>query len=475
MYYCKSCTPWDRKNWGKVKSPEYYNVQINDEVLIEDVTPSEKKWLENKLANNNSHKYYYNPKPMIKLEHWDDNFLTKTVFYERIPKGILIALLNSKKIPVEKYLPNDLYFKKGKDLKITDTIDHIKKFCDRIINDIVEVRYSKEDINDWGRVYPVNLISANAIPGIVKRSLMKDLYYEFDLNACYPSIVKNVCDTYNIPCPVTKEYLENKDEINKLFIDKFKFKGDDALELSKKIIYTSFWNGDKADVDKMYEEMKLDKKIQLPDFFWKLRNEMIKIKNILKEKNPELYLFAKRNYPNLVGKRFRKSDSHCFGRNSVDGYFLSLFLQEQELRIVNSITEWLYFNTNTMRYDGQNGFMQYEYDSIRLLKDSVDNEFGSGQRLAYFLRDLTYKLTGFSMKWNEKSMYKEYIDIKDEMEKLYKMDPGLYNVLNGCWLCNFDKQNLENDYLMDRSFFNGVEGPPCNRPFIMIPKNSKDL
>lgn len=55
------------------------------------------------------------------------------------------------------------------------------------------------------------------------------------------------------------------------------------------------------------------------------------------------------------------------------------------------------------------------------------------------------------------------------------MDPCLYNVLNGCWLCNYDKQNLENDYLMDRSFFNGNYGPPCNRiePF-SIPQNSKD-
>ncbi len=56
------------------------------------------------------------------------------------------------------------------------------------------------------------------------------------------------------------------------------------------------------------------------------------------------------------------------------------------------------------------------------------------------------------------------------------MDPALYNVLNGCWLCNFEKQNMENDYLMDRSFFNGIYGPPCNKTtFVLPPQNSKDI
>jgi len=63
----------------------------------------------------------------------------------------------------------------------------------------------------------------------------------------------------------------------------------------------------------------------------------------------------------------------------------------------------------------------------------------------------------------------------DKIKVPKDMDPCLYNVLNGCWLCNYEKQNMENDYLMDRSFFNGVYGPPCNKPnFFIPPKNSKD-
>jgi len=55
------------------------------------------------------------------------------------------------------------------------------------------------------------------------------------------------------------------------------------------------------------------------------------------------------------------------------------------------------------------------------------------------------------------------------------MDPALYNVLNGCWLCNFLPQEGENQYLCQRSFFNGIYGPPCNKVnFFEPPKISAD-
>jgi hypothetical protein len=66
-------------------------------------------------------------------------------------------------------------------------------------------------------------------------------------------------------------------------------------------------------------------------------------------------------------------------------------------------------------------------------------------------------------------------DIWDKAAVPKGMDPALYNVLNGCWLCNFLVQETENSYLCNRSFFNGVEGPPCNKPNLIVPpKNSKD-
>lgn len=55
------------------------------------------------------------------------------------------------------------------------------------------------------------------------------------------------------------------------------------------------------------------------------------------------------------------------------------------------------------------------------------------------------------------------------------IDPALYNWLNGCWMCNYYKQEQENQYLCNRSFYNGEIKAPCNAPNIIVPPiNSAD-
>jgi hypothetical protein len=53
------------------------------------------------------------------------------------------------------------------------------------------------------------------------------------------------------------------------------------------------------------------------------------------------------------------------------------------------------------------------------------------------------------------------------------VNPVYYNVMNGCWLCNFLVQETENQMLCNRSFFNGVVRPPCNL-LSFHSKNSND-
>jgi hypothetical protein len=56
-----------------------------------------------------------------------------------------------------------------------------------------------------------------------------------------------------------------------------------------------------------------------------------------------------------------------------------------------------------------------------------------------------------------------------------QIDPALSNWLNGCTLCNFYIHEEENNYLCNRSFYNGEVRPPCNNPnFLAHPKNSVD-
>ena len=41
-------------------------------------------------------------------------------------------------------------------------------------------------------------------------------------------------------------------------------------------------------------------------------------------------------------------------------------------------------------------------------------------------------------------------------------DPVYYNVMNGCWICNYTKIENENELLCNRQFFSGNILPPCN-------------
>jgi len=55
------------------------------------------------------------------------------------------------------------------------------------------------------------------------------------------------------------------------------------------------------------------------------------------------------------------------------------------------------------------------------------------------------------------------------------IDPALSNWLNSCTLCNFYIHEEENNYLCNRSFYNGAVKSPCNNPnFLVLPINSAD-
>ena len=42
-------------------------------------------------------------------------------------------------------------------------------------------------------------------------------------------------------------------------------------------------------------------------------------------------------------------------------------------------------------------------------------------------------------------------------------DPVNYNVMNGCWMCNYTFQQYENEALCNRQFFSSNIQTPCNK------------
>jgi len=445
-YFCKSCTPWDKKNWGNAILPTYYT--------------ENKKLMDFNKFN-------------VILEEKDKDFITSNVFYEKIPKSLLISLINSGKIKeIQNYSITDLFYMGLYDgnKKIKNKMDHLLAYNKRNIKDYVPIVFKKLLDGCWGRPFAVNGLSINCFDGYIRRSILRDDYYDFDISSSYIGILKNTCDKLGMVCPAIKYMFENKEEVRNGIMKHYGIKNDTkGIYVCKDIIYINIYNGDKEDLKWMYENYKLDSKKKLPDILVKMKEEVSKIKKELIRLNPVLWGYCRRTFPKVNGRVFFES-KNTLGRDNLEGYFISLYLQEQEFRLVSGILEWLFYYTNVLRSDGQNGCFIYEFDGFHLLKERVVDEFGNVDNLVRMMNEKTKEVFDLDLKWGVKSMDEDYYDIG----KFLQIDPALYNVLNGCWLCNYDKQNLENDYLMDRSFFNGVEGPPCNKPFIMIPKNSKD-
>lgn len=445
-FYCKTCTPWDRSNWHQQSLPEYANypnkITFDKKINVE-----------------------------ITLPFQQNNFLSSLTFYEKVSKNLCLTLLNSGKINKNiKYPLNDLYYD---NIIVNSPYEHLKLYTDKNIDDIVPVRFKK--YYHWGRVFEENGLTLCSIPGQMTRSLIKDEYYDFDIISSGPNILRNICEMFKIDCSAIKYVANNKDKIIKELIDYYGLPDNkDGKYIAKDIIYVNIYNGDVEDMNKVYKMYNLDVIKPVPELIVKFRNNIIDVRRKLIQSNPILWNFCKSNFQNVRNKKFGETENLC-GRGSMEGYFMSLYLQEYEFRIVSGILEFLYSHTNLLKYKGRNGVFIYEYDGFFLLKENIDEQFGGPKKVLKLLRDKTKELFGFDLEWKLGNLNEKYIDLEKEISQFYTMDPALYNVLNGCWLCNYDKQNLENDYLMDRSFFNGICGPPCNKPdFFIPPINSKN-
>ena len=446
-FYCQSCTPWKRSNWDNQSLPEYVNYPNN-------ITFDKKVDVE------------------LTLPYQENNFLTSITFYEKVSKNLCMTLLNSGKINKNaKYQSNDLFY--DNILKIRGEYEHFKLYIDKIDNDLVPVRFRK--FGKWGRIFEERGMSFNNIPGSITRAITKDEYYDFDITSSGPNIMRNICEMFDIDCSVIKYVAINKDKIIEELIKYYGIADDkDGRYIGKDIIYVNIYNGDEDDIKKVYKMYNLDSRKPVPRIISDFRKNILEVKKRLIKANPELWNYCKINFPKIKNKVFWESEN-TVGRGNIEGYFMSLYIQEYEHRIVSGLLEYFYYHTDLLKYKGKNGIFIHEFDGILILKENVDEQFGGPRRVIKLLEEKTKELFGFNLDWKLGDLNEKHIDFNKEIAQFYTMDPALYNVLNGCWLCNYDKQNLENDYLMDRSFFNGIIGPPCNRSdFLSIPKNSKN-
>jgi hypothetical protein len=142
-------------------------------------------------------------------------------------------------------------------------------------------------------------------------------------------------------------------------------------------------------------------------FIVEFRNELNRIANEIKARNPLLFETARRL------KEVKQEGNHI-------GSMFALFLQEYEERIVQQVVNYLMNNTELMNHPAypQSKFKVgiYEYDGVKLLKEQVE-KFGGKANVMSLLNRITHEITNFELEWEEIAIEGAY-DISTHLAKL---------------------------------------------------------
>ena len=267
----------------------------------------------------------------------------------------------------------------------------------------IMVKYGKPK-HKWGRSFPYKSLGLSTIRRECRNALINNLYYDCDIKNAQPEIIKNLCESNNIPCPFIKRYCNERDTILKLVQDAYDVDRNKAKELFIRMCFFGTFQG-------WCNENKISGKPEL-EFITCFQRELNDIADRAKKVNPSLYETARK----------KKEDNGENKENRILGSFFGLYNQEYESRIVEAVLCYLINQTDLMKYNNTSTPVgTYEYDGIKLWKENVDNYEGGLDGVLNLLNEKTYELTGFKLEWTAKSLedgynLDEWIDLVAEDE-----------------------------------------------------------
>ena len=253
----------------------------------------------------------------------------------------------------------------------------------------IQVKYGKPK-HKWGRAFPFKSLGLSCIRRVIRNSLIDGIYYDCDIKNAQPEIIRNLCESNNIPCPMIKKYCLERPAILLTIQTFYNVSRDVAKGLFIRLCFFGSFVG-----------WTLENKLQKGplEFITLFERELKDIADRVKKVNPNLYETARK----------KKEDAGESKENKVLGSFFALYSQEYESRIVESVLCYLINHTDLMKLSGTNiSVGTYEYDGIKLLKENVDNFEGGIDAVVEMLNDKTFEITGFRLEWTSKPFEEKY-------------------------------------------------------------------
>lgn len=315
------------------------------------------------------------------------SFISTKTFIEQIPSHYVEQLIKSEYLQEKWDMGN--YSQKYASQNYLNEREQLKAYSLNYKKKLggFSVKYKKA-LHKWGRVFPVRSLGLTSFAKKTRNTLIKDSYYDFDLKNAQPEILKSLCITNNIQCDIIQEYCNNREVI---IADIITASNNTCSrnQVKSLMIRLSFFGG----FDGWLEEEGIAD-FPEPVIVKKYRQQVSEIANVFIRQNPDMY--------KTITKVKKDKDE-----KNVIGAFLSTYLQEYELRIVENVLETLCRDTSICSTDIPNTFIAtYEFDGLKLLKSKVD-EYGGVDAVISLINKLNLDI-GFGIDWEIKPMDKFY-------------------------------------------------------------------
>lgn len=323
------------------------------------------------------------PSVALAIQH-ASSFIADKIFIEQIPYHYVEQLSNNEclkdkwdSLNYSQIIASQNYINEKEQLKA-----YLANFNKKLNG--FSVKYYKAK-HKWGRVFPSKSLGLTSFAKKTRNTLINELYYDFDLKNAQPEILRCICEANHIPCDTITKYCNERETIMSDIMQQ----GNCSRDLVKSLIIRLSFYGS---FDGWLKENNI---VPFPEpiIVKQYRDEVKIISTIIKNANPDFFKTMERS----------KKDK---GELNVMGSFLSTYLQEYELRIVENVLSHLCRETKICSTDIPNTFLAtYEFDGLKLLKKNVDSE---GIDLLLNKMNELNKHFGFNIKWELKPINKFY-------------------------------------------------------------------
>lgn len=318
------------------------------------------------------------PKPLLTIAR-ETSILDGIVLVEQPDKQKLWSLINSPLIKSKWDLA--VYSQKFASQNYTNEKEQLQKYYNNYTEEDrgVKTRYARAR-HGFGRAYPVKSLGLTSISRLVRNELIKGVYMDYDLKNAQPVILQNICRENNISCPKLDEYCNNREGYLQKMVEGTgnQITRDQAKKFMLRIFFKGTWWGFMRDNDL--------KGVVEPDCVSAFIAEMKTITTAIKSQNTDLW--------NTIRKS--KGDD----ASNLEGAFLSLYIQEHEIRIVGKVIEWLLKNVVN------NNVLTYEYDGVKILMLDIVAYLNRIKHKDFkiILNKITLEITGFVLEWENKKI-----------------------------------------------------------------------